>query len=179
MTKGTCYSCGIPCDHNETADRKDSFVVFIVFQLTVTDCNWFTSVSLAAPAFVHTLCDTKHISFWTELWMSIKHVPGQVLCFKKKILLQKDASPPPPPPLLLHSLSSQFLLSPPLPFVPYWYSEDERRWGYMQRCWPCVLGVKGIIHVYFILLVLCGIPMKSPFRELEQTKKQNRNNKRR
>lgn len=61
--------------------------------------------------------------------------------------------------------SPVFFLSPSLSFISYWYSEDELWWRHVQRYWPCVLGVKEIIHVYFILLLLCGISVKSLLQE--------------
>lgn len=66
----------------------------------------------------HTLCDTKHIFFWTELWMSIKHVPGQVLCFlfffnpsTQECFSSSSPSPPALPVLSVFILSSALFRS--------------------------------------------------------------------
>lgn len=76
---------------------------------------------------------------------------------------------------LVHSFHSQFLpslfRSALLSGFSYWYSEDERwwKWGYAEKLspWPCVEGTKGIITVYFIPRLSCGISIKSPFQESE------------
>lgn len=104
--------------------------------------------------------------------LNFKKVTDNVLCFKCWIQGGLWLKPMgaghycthPPPPALPHSFSHLLfflLVSLSLLIDIQRMSGDED----MCRCWPCVLGVKGIIHVYFILLLLCGIPVKSPLQE--------------